>query len=409
MEMILHDLRAAYNGKTLVDRPSFHDWAFHIYSSDMSESKSFWKGVLEGSSMTYLTPPPVPATGSPCVDNIRFHVPLKNVSTSYGTPSSVLQAAWALVLSAATGRDDVVFCAPNANRSLSSFPDMDQVCGLCLNFLPVRARLQDQATFRSLIQQMQVRAIAAIQHQHQGFRSIVRDSTDWAPWTRYGSMLIYQNHEAVPESVKFGGQDCPLTLKGNFGRTADILVEATPSRTTSTRADEPGGEEEDLLVVDMLYSRSTFTEDQARWLSSTLSRILEALPRILEQPVGQVRGEAVATAPYVMSEPAAQHSSTTAANAAGNGHKDQQLAGVRMAWDEIGLSAARNDLEEKGAGSGSMFACGADLVDTLLLSRYYRRSGHDVSMQQLIDHPTQAEQARLLGKAKTRLEYGGDV
>lgn len=390
LEMVLRDLRQVYSGRSLLKGPSFHDWISHVNSVDMSASLAFWKHSLEGSSMTYLATPSVPATQNFCRDNMQFRVPLRNVLTPYGTPSSVVQAAWSLVLSRATGRDDVVFCAPNANRSLSSFHDMDRVCGPCLNFLPARARLQTQMTFGDLIRQMQAQAVAAIPHQHQGFRSIIENCTDWPSWTRYSSMLIYQNHESLQRSIRFGNQDCVLTPRGKFGRCADILIEATPS--ASPEKGEGQGEERDL-VIDMLYSRRTFTEDQADWISRNFAKILETISHCLEQPVDQDGAQA---GPPYMTSVVSMESNTPSQTAADMENHAQTV--VQRAWTEVGMSVgSASQIQQADC---SMFDCGADLVTTMLLARYYQYNGYQVTMQDLINNPTRFGQSKLIGDAQ---------
>ena len=67
---------------------------------------------------------------------------------------------------------------------------------------------------------------------------------------------------------------------------------------------------------------------------------------------------------------------------------------VAQVWDEVGLVLADSDGQEKE--DLSMFACGGDLVTTMLLSRCYQRRGYGLSMQDCVDRPTRASQSRLL-------------
>lgn len=78
---------------------------------------------------------------------------------------------------------------------------------------------------------------------------------------------------------------------------------------------------------------------------------------------------------------------------------------VSQAWDEVGLVAAvgSKKKDEKEEEDRSMFSGGAnaaDLVTTMLLSQCYQRNGYGLSMQDLIDHPTQKGQASLLESTK---------
>jgi aryl carrier-like protein len=461
MDMVLADLRAAYahytsnittsTAWTPPPAPRFDALVAHVRALDPAPARRFWTSALAGSAMTRLVPtrPRAPATPYPCVDTVRMRVPMTCVdvdvdvgSTGTCTPSSVVQAAWALLLARATGRRDVVFCAPHANRDVPGFADADRVPGLCLNFLPARAHLAPEsasgsgdapgaATLGALIRQMHAAAVAAIPHRHLGFRTVVRECAPWPACTRYGSMLIYQNHEALRRAIRFGDRDCLLTPRGNFGRCADLLVEATPDEAVNGSGRE--------LVVDLLFSRRSFTDAQVDWIARTLEAILRAVPTSLDVPVDQVGSSAGNTVPYPLSrhgtEAMAEMAAVSAsASSNGNGHANGNRNGhaqgngnahanwnvnasdqgqvhklVLQAWSRVGLTATKTadtdnaDLLLHNGGDCSMYddadasgVGGGDLVTTLLLAREYQRSGHQVTMQQLIDNPTMRSQSALL-------------
>ncbi|CAI6339133.1 unnamed protein product [Periconia digitata] len=368
LDMVLQDLCIAYTSQSLKARPSFHDWIIHAKSAvSTSQSQEFWRSTLSKSTMTSLASPSVPTTPHACDATSSFQIPLQTITNVYGTPSSVVQAAWSLVLSRATNNHDIVFGAPNANRNLTSFADMDRVCGLVLNFLPARARLYDNMTFGELIKQMQDQAIATIQHQHQGFRSIIQECTDWPAYTRFNSVLIYQNHEALKKNIVFEDQECVLTPYGSYGRSGDLLVEVTPLPSTQNSVGED-------IVVRIVHSTKTFTKDQIGWITQTFQEILEDIPRMLEHSVSVVgRGSGSEPYPVPRDTPA-----------------DQDNAPVRA-----GIPSTTYQEDNR-----SMFDCRADLVTTMLLSRYYQQNGYLISIQDLIDHPTQTAQAALLDNKK---------
>ncbi|KXJ92222.1 hypothetical protein Micbo1qcDRAFT_195137 [Microdochium bolleyi] len=455
MDMVLADLRAAYchytspstttTAWTPPPAPRFDALVAHVGALDPAPARRFWTAALAGSAMTRLvpTPPGAPATPYPCVDTVRVRVPMACVdvnvdvgSTGRSTPSSVVQAAWALLLARATGRRDVVFCAPHANRDVPGFADADRVPGLCLNFLPARARLAsgnasgyasgnapgdgpgEAATLGALIHQMHAAAVAAIPHRHLGFRTVVRECTPWPARTRYGSMLIYQNHDALRRAIRFGDRDCLLTPRGNFGRCADLLVEATPD-------EDVNGDSRDL-VVDLLFSRRSFTDAQVDWIARTLEAILLAVPTSLDVPIDQVGCSPGDTLPYPVSLHGIGASASASSNGHGQGNGNRNADGnghangdghvhdlVLQAWSRVGLMANKtvdtshadllrdggdcsmyNDVDASGSGVG-----GGDLVTTLLLAREYQRSGHQVTMQQLIDNPTMRAQSGLITSA----------
>ncbi|KAL8945282.1 MAG: hypothetical protein Q9211_000200 [Gyalolechia sp. 1 TL-2023] len=277
LPIVFEDLLAAYTPQqALTERPSFYDWVSYVKSLDPAPLREFWTKVLQGSLMTYLVPPVrLPTSGFPSRNEIIMHVPM--IQTSYGTPASVLQAAWALVLSRATGHQDVVFGSINANRN-STFPDVDLVAGPCLNQLPVRVSLDRAAvtTLGSLIAEVQAQAVAAIPHQHLGCRDIIRNCTQWPAWTRFHSVALYQNHIPYQHgtTVKFGDVDCFCSASGRAGQAADLYVIAAQVSSQ--------------LEIKMWYSQHTLPEEKAQWIARLLKTVLEAIPAALEEPIRRI-------------------------------------------------------------------------------------------------------------------------
>lgn len=401
LPIILQDLGAAYAQRALSKGPRFHDWISHVRSLDTAASRNYWKQALHGSSMTSLVPPTGSATsGVPCSDEITMRVPLP--TTSYGTPSSVVQAAWALILSRATGKQDIVFGAPNANR-ISAFPNVDRVPGPCLNNLPVRACLDHPAvtTFASLVAQIQERAVAAIPHQHVGFRDIIRNCTDWPLITRFSSVVLYQNHESILEhgtSLKFGDVDCACSGSGGVGQAADAWLVVVPEASE--------------LVITMFYSRRRLPEEKAHWMARVLQTILESMPTALEQPVQRIAqdGEKMPTSavPAVASVPYQPNGQGASSQSIQDSHLPNTLMRtiVSQAWAEVGLMGDSGQSQKEKEEYRSMFSCGADLVTTMLLSRSYQRRGYGLSMQDILDHPTQEDQSAIL-ESKVKKELNG--
>ncbi|QLI74596.1 Nonribosomal peptide synthetase fmqA [Metarhizium brunneum] len=139
-DLLLPGLDAAYNnGQLRRGGPRYNPRISHLEALDGTAPRQFWIEMLRGCSMMHLTTPRImPAQGYHLRDCSRLSVPLRNLQNSLGTPSTTLKAAWALVLPAALDTSDVLFGEISANRYLT-MPGIDQVCGPCINFVPVRA------------------------------------------------------------------------------------------------------------------------------------------------------------------------------------------------------------------------------------------------------------------------------
>lgn len=374
--LIFHDLDAAYSGKALSNGPQFHSWISHVEGLDHSASRQFWTDALRDSSMPYLAPPIEGVVrGYPLDEELRIHVPLRNMTTALGTPSSVMKAAWALVVAFASGSEDVVFGETSADRYLD-YSGIDQVRGPCVNILPVRARLDRNMTLASFITQMQEQSASSLPHHHLGYRSIVKDCTSWPSSTRFSSAMVYQNHGVLQPSLTIGEVDGKFSNRGKLGDSADIWAIATP--------------EDDKVAIELRYSLHTLPSEQIQWISKSLVQILELIPSSSEWSLSQL-GDSVRSAVGSYRMPPCPPITSSGLL---NGHPPTPSITahdtVTQAWKALELFSAHKTEDV------SMFSSGADVVSALLLSEYYTYRGYDMSTEEVVKHPSRLMQMCLL-------------
>ncbi|KAK8109397.1 Nonribosomal peptide synthetase 12 [Apiospora kogelbergensis] len=383
--LILQDFRAAYMEEPLSNTPKFCDWVSQVGSVNPPSSYEYWRGLLSQSTMTTLSPPTLPARGGSHTRTVRFRTPSRNLKTRRGLASSALNAAWAATLSLATGARDVVFGAANINRS-RSFPNVVQVPGPCLNLVPVRATLPGHDTLGALVERLQRQATDGIPHQNLGFRSVARACTDWPAWTRLGSVVVYQNHEAVGDTLGFGDVEAAFSGVGTIGDSTDFWVIAHP-------AAEP--EEDDEVEVEIIYAPQRTSDQQAQWVSRCLEAVLASVHTLLEQPLESLQG--LMDEPVPSHVPVGMEIAKYQGNIVSSGSPTTQAqAIVTRAWNEVGLPDQPSDVE--GHGTPPLY-CKGDLVTVVMLAWWYRYRGYDISMYDIIDNPTILGQSQLLDKS----------
>ncbi|WP_433331808.1 amino acid adenylation domain-containing protein [Spirillospora sp. CA-294931] len=87
------------------------------------------------------------------------------------TLNTVFSAAWALALSNATGRDDVVFGTAVAGRP-GDVPRVETVIGMFLNTVPVRVAVDPRETVPDLLRRVQGERVALMPHDYLGLGDI---------------------------------------------------------------------------------------------------------------------------------------------------------------------------------------------------------------------------------------------
>ena len=118
------------------------------------------------------------------------------------TLSSLLQAAWLLLLQRYTGQSCVAFGATVAGRP-AELPGIEQQLGLFINTLPVVASPQPQLTVGQWLEQVQALGLAVREHEHSALYDIQR----WAGQGGQGlfdQILVFENYPL--DSTLLSGQ-----------------------------------------------------------------------------------------------------------------------------------------------------------------------------------------------------------
>ncbi|KAI8633245.1 putative aminoadipate-semialdehyde dehydrogenase [Xylariaceae sp. FL1651] len=377
--LIFRDLDAAYTGRPLSDGPEHHTWVLHVEMLGDSAPRKFWKEVLQGASMPFLVPPiPGAIRCHPLDEHIQIFVPLQKMKTSLGTPSSMIKAAWSILISFALDTDDVMFGEVTANRFLP-FPGIEEVKGPCVNLIPVRARLNADMTLADLVSQIQDLSVAGMPHQHVRTGSIMADCSPWPSWTRFSTALVYQNHASVHDTLRIGDADAVLSNRGKLGDSTDIHLIATPCS--------------DELEIELHYSSLTIPSEQIKWIVETLAKILDFFPSGLHKNLGEVKTDVHrAMGPYLIPSSCAAPSSGLFSDSPPP--SAEALETVAQAWAKAKLYS-RDPKEAR-----SMWDCGATVLTTLLLSESYRACGYNISAEDIVRSPNVSMQARLVDSRK---------
>ena len=109
------------------------------------------------------------------------------------TPSAVVQAAWALVLSACSGERDVIFGATSSGRP-PEVPGIESLVALCINTLPVRVSVDPRARAREWMHQLQRLGAQLRQYEYVPLARI-QGWGELPPGTPlFESLLVFENY-----------------------------------------------------------------------------------------------------------------------------------------------------------------------------------------------------------------------
>ncbi|WP_233103781.1 non-ribosomal peptide synthetase [Streptomyces flavofungini] len=188
------------------------------------------------------------------------------------TLSTVVQAAWAVLLGRLTGRRDVVFGTTVSGRP-PAVPDIDTMVGLFINTLPVRVTCSPQDTFAQILTRLRDRQAVLLDHHHHGLARIQQDT---GLSTLFDTMVGFQSY--------------PIDRVGltEANTTAGIAFTGITSLSGTHYPLGVIGSSEPRLRVAMQYQRHTFDHAAVETIADRLAHILRSLAADPDVVVGTI-------------------------------------------------------------------------------------------------------------------------
>ncbi|MEB3907130.1 condensation domain-containing protein [Mycobacterium ulcerans] len=274
LAVFVNELFALYRAGGAIDvlaappRP-FRDYLGWLDGWDSQSGEQFWRDYLAGlSAPTMLSRALAGGQGGQVAEEpqrielcmgAEVTARLVDGARSRGvTVNSLVQVAWALVLGALTGRDDVVFGIAVSGRP-SELAGVQSMVGLFINTVPLRVRLDPQAVIADLC--------AAVRRDTALVREYAYFSHAWLrPAAGVGEMfdtlLVFENFPtgglAVGKDVPVGAATFrrvaahspthfPVTVTAEFARDQLTLMIAATGDALSVLTPETG-----LGVADLV-------------------------------------------------------------------------------------------------------------------------------------------------------------
>jgi hypothetical protein len=110
------------------------------------------------------------------------------------TMSTLVQAAWSIVLSTMSGGDDVMFLCLVHGRD-ENVANSDQIIGCCVAECPLGIQLEKTMSIADLTELIQKQAMSSTSHAHLGSNTISTRCTDWPSKERiyhHSSFVLHQ-------------------------------------------------------------------------------------------------------------------------------------------------------------------------------------------------------------------------
>ncbi|HEX8355526.1 MAG TPA: condensation domain-containing protein, partial [Pyrinomonadaceae bacterium] len=289
MPRLLGEVFSTYDALSRGEHPQwqqprpFRDYIAWLQRQDMAQAEQFWREYLRG----FERPTPLPLAAARQArqhgEGERGHAEHKTslsheateklarlARTHQLTLNTVVQGAWAVLLSRYSGETDVVFGATVSGRP-AELEGVERMLGLFINTLPVRARVAGEEKVCEWLRGLQEEGAEARQYEYAPLSDVQR----WAEAERgrplFDSVLAFMNYPVATALREHAREDARLQVVRveNFERTNfGLSVVVVPGRE---------------LGLHISYDTNSFEEASAGRMAGHLKALLESVADDPEQ------------------------------------------------------------------------------------------------------------------------------
>ncbi|WP_431042220.1 amino acid adenylation domain-containing protein [Streptomyces sp. P1-3] len=252
----------------------YRDFLAWLARQDAAESSRAWAEELSGVDEPTVVAPvgasraEVTGTGEVVLTlSAEESARLARCCSALGVTSNTLvQGAWAVLLSALTGRTDVVFGATVSGRS-AALAGVESMVGLFINTVPVRARCAPGDTRAELLTRLQSRQTDLLDHHHHSLADIHQAAGVDA---LFDTLVVFQSYPADHEGDAEAAAAAGIAVTG-----VDSLGAANYPLTLIVEADR----------LTLQYHRHVFGQGAAE---SVAARFRSVLGQLADDAAGRI-------------------------------------------------------------------------------------------------------------------------
>ena len=279
LDEVLRLYRSGGDADALPQAVPFRTYLSWVSAQDEAAGLAAWGETLAGLEEPTLLAPGAPATLENPPARVVTELGAKTAAALAATARSrglttntLIQGAWALLLSTLTGRQDVVFGATVSGRP-PEIPGVEGLVGLLINTVPVRVTLDPGQTLAGLLGELQDRQAALTAHHHVRLPALVRHT---GHSELFDTAVVFQNIDWDDEAL----QSADLRVHTYEGDEQPPVIHYPLSLAVT-----PGAQG---WRLELGYRTDVYDESTALRLAQQLELLLASLATGLERRVGEV-------------------------------------------------------------------------------------------------------------------------
>ncbi|MHA6765595.1 non-ribosomal peptide synthetase [Streptacidiphilus sp. PAMC 29251] len=265
----------------LTERAPFADYLRWLAAQDTAGAERHWRGVLAGFRAPTELPRdrrPAEAHRTASSESVRVTLDtarsarLRETAQQAGlTVNTLLQGAWALLLSRYGGGEDVVFGTIVSGRP-AELPGVTSMVGLFINTLPTRVRIDGRSQVLAWLRELQAAQSEAGRHDFVSLAQLQTWSEVPGGTSLFDSILVFENYPFDADAV------------ARHGLALEQERDLEPTNYPLSVVVAPG----DALTVNLDYDPAAFDAATVQGLGASLRTLLAELATGLDRPLAEL-------------------------------------------------------------------------------------------------------------------------
>ncbi|APR75501.1 Malonyl CoA-acyl carrier protein transacylase [Minicystis rosea] len=273
--LVVKEVFAIYDarrrGTTPLVEPSrpFGDYIGWLVREDPRKLEAFWRARLAGFGAKVALSVDHPARGERRHAEKKIALPDElsaRLSTFVKqrqiTMSTLVQAAWSILLARYGGESDVVFGATVSGRS-APVPGIDRMIGMFINTVPIRVDVTPDEPACAFLSRLHRQHIDLREHEHASLADVQAWSSVPRGTPLFETVVVFENYP-IEDALRRG--EGGLTIEGTRtieGSTVPLMLVAQLRRALSLQISYDASRFDDDVVARMLAHLATLIEGLA--------------------------------------------------------------------------------------------------------------------------------------------------